>query len=116
MPIIDIEIVDGEVTSALTRLLADGLGKAFDASPGKVWVRVRSLDAQAYAENGGEAPKPVFVTITASTVPEGEALRQRIARVVEEVARISGRRRENVHVEFQPAAKGRIAFGGRLVE
>ena len=116
MPIIDIEIVDGAVSPEMTQALADGIGKGFGAKPGKVWVRVRSLSPDAYAENEVRAPKPVFVTVTASQPPLGQELRSRIAWIVDEVARATGRPRENIHVEFQPAAKGRIAFGGKLVE
>ena len=114
MPIIDIEIV--ETTQVDTQGLADALGKAFGAAPGTVWVRIRNLPASHYAENDAPAPHPVFVTVTASAPPEGAELRERIGQIVDAVARITGRPRENVHVEFQPAAKGRIAFGGRLVE
>ncbi len=116
MPIIDIEIVGATINAPTTQALADGLGAAFGAAPGKVWVRARVLLAEHYAENGTPAPAPVFVTITASAPPEGAQLRERIDRIVEVVARLTDRPRENVHVEFQPAAKGRIAFGGRLVE
>ena len=116
MPILDVEIVGGKIEAATTRALADGLGAVFEAAPGKVWVRVRSLPVEAYAENGGGAPKPVFVTVTASAPPEGAVLRQRIDGIVAVVAQLTGRPRENIHVEFQPAARGRIAFGGRLVE
>ena len=116
MPIIDIEIVDGVISREVTQALADGIGRGFAAKPGKLWVRVRSLPADAYAENEVRAPKPVFVTVTASVQPQAQELRSRIAWIVDEVARVTGRPRENVHVEFQPAAKGRIAFGGKLVE
>ena len=116
MPIVDIEIVEAAIERRLTQALADGIGQAFEAPPGKVWVRVRNLPATHYAENDTSAPAPVFVTITAAVVPEGKAMKDRIVRIVEEVARATGRPKETVHVEFRPAAKGRIAFGGKLVE
>ena len=117
MPIIDIDIVEGTIAGKTTQALADAIGKAFGADSGRVWVRARSLPAAAYAENGRrDAPQPVFVTITASRPPQGQELRRIIAIIVEDVARITKRDAEHVHVEFAPAAKGRIAFGGRLVE
>jgi phenylpyruvate tautomerase PptA (4-oxalocrotonate tautomerase family) len=114
MPIIDIEIVETAQVDA--QALADALGKAFGAAPGKVWVRIRNLPASQYAENDAPTPHPVFVTVTASAPPVGAELHERIGQIVDAVARITRRPRENVHVEFQPAARGRIAFGGRLVE
>ena len=116
MPIIDIEIVDGTVSPEITQALADGIGRGFGALPGKVWVRVRTLSHDAYAENEVSAPRPVFVTVTSSVPPEGQELRSRLAWIVDEVARLTGRAPENIHVEFKPGAKGRIAFGGKLVE
>jgi phenylpyruvate tautomerase PptA (4-oxalocrotonate tautomerase family) len=121
MPIIDIEVVArrGEVLpETLARELADHLGAAFDATPGKVWVRLRTLDGAQYAENdmGDNRPFPVFVTYTASQIPEGEQLAGRIAKITETVARLTERPPGNVHVLIAPAARGRIAFGGRLVK
>jgi len=116
MPIVDVDIVEGTIASKSTQALADAIGKAFGADPGRVWVRARSLPAAAYAENDQQAPQPVFVTITASKPPEGQELRRIIATIVADVAHITGRNAEHVHVEFAPAARGRIAFGGRLVE
>jgi phenylpyruvate tautomerase PptA (4-oxalocrotonate tautomerase family) len=121
MPIIDIEVVArrGEVLpETLAKDLADHLGAAFDATPGKVWVRLRTLDGTRYGENdmGDKRPFPVFVTYTASQVPEGEQLKGRIAKITETVARLTERAPGNVHVLVEPAAKGRIAFGGRIVK
>ena len=120
MPIVDIELVARDdlapLDAALTRRLADALGEAFGAAPGKVWVRLRSLPAAQYAENAAEAPAPAFVRITASVPPEGDALRRLVAEITGIVARLCSRPPGNVHVEFAPAARGRIAFGGRLVE
>jgi len=119
MPILDIEIVSdrGEPLPAeTTQALADQLGLAFGAEAGRVWVKVRTLPREQYAENGGGAPMPVFVTVTASTAPTGEELKSRIGAITDAVAHITDRPRDNIHVEFLPAARGRIAFGGRLVE
>ena len=119
MPIIDIELVEpaGTLSEAgLAQALADALGEAFGVAPGKIWTRIRSLPAANYAENHLSAPNPVFVTVLASAPPDGEELRKRIAQTTEIVARLTRRPADNVHVLFEPAAKGRIAFGGRLVE
>ena len=121
MPILDVEIVTrkGEVLpDALAFELADHLGRAFDAAPGKVWVRLRTLAGDRYAENatGDEQPFPVFVSLTASVLPEGEKLEGRMGMITEVVARLTDRAPDNVHVLVEPAAKGRIAFGGRMVK
>jgi phenylpyruvate tautomerase PptA (4-oxalocrotonate tautomerase family) len=121
MPIVDIEVVArrGEVLpETLAKDLADHLGAAFDATPGKIWVRLRTLEGAHYAENdmGDNRPFPVFVSYTASKLPEGEQLEGRIAKITETVARLTDRAPVNVHVIVEPTAKGRIAFGGRLVK
>ncbi len=121
MPIFDIEIVSrrGEAVAAgLAGDLSDALGAALDAAPGKVWVRLRSLAPEGYAENlaGEERPSPVFVTLTASVPPEGERLDHVVGKVTEAVSRLTDRPPENVHVLVQPAAMGRIAFGGKVVK
>jgi phenylpyruvate tautomerase PptA (4-oxalocrotonate tautomerase family) len=119
MPILDIEIVSDRterIRGAMTQALADELGGIFGAEAGRVWVKVRTLPQEQYAENGGSAAMPVFVAVTVSALPEGDALHARVSLLTDAVARITRRPRENVHVEFQPAARGRIAFGGRLVE
>ena len=117
MPIIDIEIVGKPADPSLTQELANALGQAFRAKPGKVWVRVRALPAELYAENDEpKAPKPVFVSILSSHPPHGEELQRRINYVTDAVARITGRDSRFVHVMFDTTAKGRIAFGGVLVK
>jgi phenylpyruvate tautomerase PptA (4-oxalocrotonate tautomerase family) len=119
MPILDIEIVSDRqerILGHITQALADELAQAFGAAPGKLWVKVRTLPREQYAENGGAAPMPVFVTVTASAPPAGDDLRARIGQITDAVARITRRPRECVHVEFLPPARGRIAFGGKLVE
>ena len=116
MPIVDVEIVAGATAPGLAQQIADDVGDVFGAAAGKVWVRLRTLDGDSYAENRVAAPQPVFVRVLASAPPEGEARRQILSGITAAVARRTGRPPENVHVLFEPAAKGRIAFGGRLVE
>lgn len=120
MPIFDVEIVSrpGEAAApGLAASIADALGAVMEAGPGKVWVRLRVLAPGDYAENqvGDERPAPVFVTLTASAPPEGERLERLAREVSEKVGALSGRPPENVHLLVQPAAKGRVAFGGRLM-
>lgn len=119
MPIIDIELVSAsadEAASGVAQGLADALGDAFEVETAKVWIRLRTLSAANYAENHAKPAEPAFVTVIASAPPTGEALRQRIAQITQIVARHTHRPPELVHVLFEPAARGRIAFGGRLVE
>ncbi len=119
MPILDIEIVTRpaeRLPATLAADLADGLGEVYGADPGRVWVRLRDLTAERYAENAsrGEAVFPVFVTLREGTPPAGAVLESRMARVAECVARLTFRPVENVHVTMEPAMEGRIAFGGKL--
>ena len=120
MPIFDIEIVTrhGEtLPPALAGNLADALGTVMGAAPGKVWVRLRALPADDYAENavGVDRPFPVFVTLTAYAPPEGEHLDRVVLQVAEAIAKLTDRSPDNVHVLVEPAAKGRIAFGGKVM-
>ena len=116
MPIVDVEIVGARSLGGLAQEIADDVGDAFGASAGKVWVRLRALEAGNYAENRTQAPMPVFVSVLASAPPEGEALEALVGRITQAVARRTGRAADLVHVVFEPAARGRIAFGGRLVK
>ena len=125
MPIVDIEVVTGpadrEVIDKETlQLLADDLGWLFGSGPGGTWVRLRSIDQDAYAENNGGVPgsqaQPVFVSILRAELPERAALGREMSGVAEIVARMLDRPRDNVHVLYAPDARGRIGFGGTLLE
>lgn len=116
MPIVDIRCVGAPVPAA--DALADVIGDALHLPPGRVWVRFHPLPAEHYAENGGplQGALPVFVTILHARPPTGEALKAEVAALTQAVAGVCGRPAQRVHVEYAPAAAGRIAFGGRLVE
>lgn len=119
MPIVDVELVgDDDPPSALTQRLADALGVALSSRPQGTWVRVRRLERSGYAENAGVAADehPVFVTVLERVRPTGQDLRDRIAGVTAAVAEVTGRDPAHVHVLYDADARGRLAFGGDLVE
>ena len=54
MPIVDIELVAPSTQATVpgrARALADAIGRALGAPTGRVWLRLRLLDATDYAEN-----------------------------------------------------------------
>lgn len=120
MPILDVEIVQSpgeEADTGLAEALADAAGAVFDSPAGRTWVKLRTIAAEQYAENGGGPPagiRPVFVTVLKANW-KGEEVGQEVGRLTEVIAEICGRPAENVHVLYAPPAAGRIAFGGRLV-
>ena len=118
MPLLEIELVGGQVAADAAQRIADAAAKVFEAAPQTTWVRVRTLAAGEYAENGGAEPgvAPVFVTVRKRANPQGETLRAEARSLTEAVARVCGRPKEQVHVCYEPAAAGRQAFGGELVE
>jgi len=120
MPTVDVEFVlsDGQtVSDNIAALLADAAGEVFGSPPGTVWVRLRPLARSCYAENGTAEPEgwnAIFVTVLKAHPPSGDALEREVHALTEAVARICGRDPQQVHVLYQPAASGRIAFGGRI--
>jgi phenylpyruvate tautomerase PptA (4-oxalocrotonate tautomerase family) len=120
MPILDVEIVVGETesTSALSAAVADGAARVFGSSPGNTWVRLRELPRDRYAENGGgpdPTTRPVFVSVLKAELPAEPQLAEEVAALAREIAAACNRPVENVHVIYEPAAAGRVAFGGRLL-
>jgi len=63
-----------------------------------------------------EGELPAFVTILHAHPPAGAALAAEVLAVTSAVANCLGRPAERVHVQYAPAAAGRQAFGGKLVE
>jgi hypothetical protein len=122
MPIVDIELVCEPKSAAEpipVQALADALGKVFASAPGRTWVRAHVLGSDAYAENGvamDAAGLPAFVTILHARPPTGANLVDQVKAVTDAVAQCIARSAERVHVQYAPAAAGRQAFGGRLVE
>jgi phenylpyruvate tautomerase PptA (4-oxalocrotonate tautomerase family) len=126
MPIITIETLSDELLSTNDSLptpdqlqsLADSLGELFGSPPSGTWVRARQQQRAYYAENMIEISpdmRPVIVEILKSDLTPGKDLALEAAAVCALVAQVLGRRTENVHVIYQPSARGRVAFGGELV-
>ena len=126
MPIVTIETLsdaplsDGDAlpTSDQLQSLADALGELFGSHPSGTWVRARQQQRAYYAENMIEISRemrPVIVEILKSQLGTEKERAIEAAAVCALVAQVLGRRTENVHVIYQPDARGRVAFGGKLV-
>jgi phenylpyruvate tautomerase PptA (4-oxalocrotonate tautomerase family) len=122
MPIIDIHMVvpgADSVPAGLAQTVADALGQLLGSPAGRTWVRASTLSATNYAENGSPltpSDLPVFVTLLLAAPPEGEARAAQASLITTAVALAVGRDRSCVHVEYAAPGKGRMAFGGDLVQ
>ncbi len=122
MPIFDVQLigpVPGDVRTGLARRIADASGEALGSPPQRAWVRLRILSAEDYAENAGGPPPgvhPVLVSVLQASPSQGAALAEEAARLTRAIAGACRRPAENVHLIYEPPAKGRISFGGSLLE
>jgi phenylpyruvate tautomerase PptA (4-oxalocrotonate tautomerase family) len=120
MPIVDIEIVlraNESIREEVVSELANELGEIFHSSPGETWIKIHPLSADQYAENGGTpyGIYPIFVTVMKSKLSSFEEMQMEVARITGSIAQICGRPSDNIHVIYQPAGRGRVAFGGKIV-
>jgi phenylpyruvate tautomerase PptA (4-oxalocrotonate tautomerase family) len=121
MPILDVEIVDrpgASLAPDLAQCLADRAGDALGAPPGTTWVTVSLTPSTRYAESGGSEGGylPVFVRVLKQSLPVGPAHTAEVAALTRAVGEATGRARDQVHVIYEPPGRGRVAFGGILVE
>jgi len=122
MPIVTIEVVadsDRDVETGLAQSLADAIGRVLTSPSGQAWVRLRSLRRSQYAENEtpvGDGEVPVFVTILERLPPSGTELEAEVAALTQAIAQALNRPVACVHIEYAPAAIGRVSFGGQLVK
>jgi len=120
MPILTVHVVGSpkDFPEDLAQRIADGAGHALHSRPQGTWVRQAFVPPEHYAENDGveEGITPILVSLIQSEVPHAETLREQLAKVTDAISSASGIPSRNVHIMVEPAAKGRIAFGGNLVE
>lgn len=121
MPILDVMVVlgDGETLAPdLSRRLADAAGRVLSAAPGTVWVALHTLPIDRYAENdtaAADTPQPVLVRVIKATDDAAEARAAEAAALAAALAACLARDTARVHLIYEPAGSGRVAFGGRLV-
>jgi len=122
MPIVTVEVVadaDRLLEHSLPQSLADAVGRVLNSPPGQTWIRLRSLRRDEYAENEAlvdSAELPVFVTVLERQPPAGAVLQAEVTALTHAIAHVIGRSATCVHVEYAPAAAGRVAFGGKMVQ
>jgi phenylpyruvate tautomerase PptA (4-oxalocrotonate tautomerase family) len=120
MPILEVALAlgtDEALPSDLAQRVADAAGRYFGAAPGTVWVTVHGLTADRYAENATPAqatPRPAFVRLLQAAPADPAHRADQAAALTAALAPALGRDPAEVHLLFEPAAAGRIAFGGRL--
>ena len=126
MPIVTIETLsdspisdeDALPTPVQLQSLADSLGALFGSHPSGTWVRARQQQRAYYAENMMEVSaslRPVIVEILKANLGTEKERAIEAAAVCALVAQTLDRDIQNVHVIYQPEARGRVAFGGQLV-
>lgn len=105
--------------TTLAQSLADAGSPAFPPEQREVWLQVRYTPHRDWAVSRGSSsgrPSPILVHVLREVNPQGRDLKQEIRGITAAVARVTGRPEENVHVTFEPSARGRVAFGGKLLE
>ena len=110
---------DAAPAEGLAQALADVAGRTFQSAPGQTWVRLRTLSQSQYAENEAsvEATElPVFVNVLKRQVPPKTELEREIAALAKAIAKMTGRSVARIHIQYAPAAVGRLSFGGKIVE
>lgn len=122
MPILDVRLV-GAIPSGeprdLARRIADAAAAVFESRPQGTWVLLDFVPEDAYAENAGGSPlgvRPVIVSILEAEPPVGADRALQAARLARAIAGACGRSEENVHLIYEASARGRVAFGGRIVD
>ncbi len=120
MPILRVAIVGNpeDYATDLAQRIADLAGEALESRKQGTWVKLEFLSLHRYAENGGMASgdQPVIVSVIQADLPAGDALRKQVTDLSNAMAEATGHPLVNVHLVMEPSARGRIAFGGHLVE
>lgn len=122
MPILDVELVNSPDDAHLENLaqrIAESAAAVLHSPPGETWVKVSVIPLEMYAENAGGPPEgvvPVFVRVMKREVEHGERLQAEVKALTAAIAEACARPVENVHLVYAPDAKGRVSFGGHLVE
>jgi phenylpyruvate tautomerase PptA (4-oxalocrotonate tautomerase family) len=117
MPILDVRLIADSAPPDLAQRIADAAAGVLGSPPRGTWVAIDLVPPARYAENGGAEPgvAPVFVRVLLRDGAAREGLADQVAALTRAIASCCGRPVDNVHVLYEPAAAGRLAFGGNLV-
>lgn len=118
MPILEIELItDVEPEQHLAQKIANSVGAALRADKGTVWVLLRTTATTDYAENNtADAPSPVFVKVIRAELPGPVELATEAKNLALTVGKACGVDALLVHIVYEPAGVGRVAFGGTVLE
>ena len=121
MPLLEIEIIGQPKVSqnGLANKLADAIALVLGSNTAQTWVRLRFLPSENYAENETGKPlgaKAVFVSVLKYELPAASVLKREARQLSIAVGKICGRSPKHVHIIYVPEGRGRIAFGGNLVQ
>jgi hypothetical protein len=121
IPILDVEMLlrPGEsLDRELAQDLANEAGWVFGTPPGRTWVKARPLGPEQDTESAGGPPQevyPVFVSVLKASLAPPDRLELEVSELTRAAAVVCHRPSENLHRLYQPAAAGRVSFGGKLV-
>lgn len=122
MPILDVQLVGAvpeEVRRGLAQRIADSAGAVFESGSQETWVKLRFIPPDQYSENDGGPPagaQPVIVSVLQASPPLAQELADQAAHLTRAIADACQRPPEHVHLIFESAGHGRVAFGGHIVE
>jgi phenylpyruvate tautomerase PptA (4-oxalocrotonate tautomerase family) len=120
MPILDVRVVGfvpDHFRHGLARRIADAAGEVFASRPHGTWVTLHFIEADAYSENGGGPPsgaQPVIASVLHAGPPQGVSFAEEVAGLTRALAEACGRPEANIHLIYEPAGEGRVAFGGKV--
>ena len=97
-------------TSAIVMLAGVYYGAQYGGSTASILLNLPGTPSSAVDA------MPVFVTVLQAHPLQGEALAEQVRTLTEVIARVLRCDPRRVHVQIAPAAAGRQAFGGRLVQ
>ncbi len=124
MPLINLEILQDpipqpELDSEQVQQLCDAIGQAMGSRQAGTWLKVSYLSRGQYAENQELLVpdiRPVFAYIIRAELLPNAQLQEEAQRLAAVIGQHLDRPQQNIHIIYEPEGKGRIAFGGQLVE
>lgn len=122
MPILNVTLVVAEnehPAPDCARRICEAAAPILGSQPGGTWVILEAVLEHNYAEDSGGPPagvRPAFIRVLQFEAGDAAQRRAQARKLANHLAPILARPGDNIHIIFEPAGKGRVAFGGRLRE